>query len=171
MLMARMEPENNIEIVLDGFLRSKTRKKFVVVGNTNNKFGKHIVNKYKHDDRILFIGGLYDYKKTHILKTFSCLYFHGHSVGGTNPSLLEAMASKALIAAHSNDFNKAILNEDAYYFTTAKDVQYFIDTVTWTENEETMVHENFMKVQEKYSWANIIKEYQDFIVNCYKAKK
>ena len=57
------------------------------------------------------------------LRYFSNLYFHGHSVGGTNPSLLEAMASQALVIAHNNDFNKGVLKENAYYFSNPIEVK------------------------------------------------
>ena len=63
------------------------------------------------------------------LRFFSNLYFHGHSVGGTNPSLLEAMASQALIAAHNNDFNKGVLKENAFYFSNASEVQTLLKTI------------------------------------------
>ncbi|MCW3090211.1 MAG: glycosyltransferase family 1 protein [Ferruginibacter sp.] len=95
MLMARMEPENNIETILDGFHQSNTHKHFVVVGNVNNHFGKYIANKFSDDPRIKFLGALFDPMQTHELISNSWIYFHGHSVGGTNPSLLEAMANKA----------------------------------------------------------------------------
>lgn len=56
------------------------------------------------------------------MRYYSNLYFHGHTVGGTNPSLLEAMGSGALICAHDNIFNKAILKDDAFYFKNHKDI-------------------------------------------------
>lgn len=64
------------------------------------------------------MGGIYNLEHLNNLRYYSKLYFHGHSVGGTNPSLLEAMASQALIAAHNNDFNKGVLKENAFYFQT-----------------------------------------------------
>lgn len=168
MLMARMEPENNIEMILQGFHNSHSQKKFLVVGGTNNKFGKYILNKFKNDHRIQFIGALYDPEKTHVLRLFSYLYFHGHSVGGTNPSLLEAMASRALIAAHDNDFNRTILNEDDFYFSSANDVQHLIETIKRGEKERVMICRNFRKVQKDYNWESIIEQYANFIMECYK---
>ncbi|MBD0377202.1 MAG: DUF1972 domain-containing protein, partial [Flavisolibacter sp.] len=101
-LIARMEPENNIEMILDGFSSSNTTKKFIVVGRTNTTFGKYVVTKYVSDERIKFLGGLFDQNIIHTLRANALLYFHGHSVGGTNPSLLQAMATRALIGAHAN---------------------------------------------------------------------
>src|SRR5262249_53583110 len=91
MIMARMEPENNIETVLDGFHASNSARKLLVVGNTGNRFGQYLVKKFEGDHRIRFAGAIYDAKVVHTLKVYSTLYFHGHTVGGTNPSLLEAM--------------------------------------------------------------------------------
>ena len=107
MLIARLEPENSIEEILDGFTASTVNRNFLVVGNTITPLGKKLVDKYQ-DSRIKFVGFVNGIEKLDSLRYFSNLYFHGHTVGGTNPSLLEAMASNAFICAHDNIFNKAI---------------------------------------------------------------
>ena len=167
LLMARMEPENNIETILDGFNKSNSHKKFLVIGNTNNSFGHKIQKKFRTDKRILFAGAIYDTAITHSLKFFSSLYFHGHSVGGTNPSLLEAMGSGSLIAAHQNEFNRSILQQDAYYFQSAKDVEQLVESVHRDKKEEQMVQNNLLKIERKYNWHDIIEQYNDFIIQCY----
>lgn len=167
LLMARMEPENNIETILNGFYKSSSKKKFVVVGDTTNSFGQKIERKFKEDRRILFAGAVYDKAITHNLKYYSHLYFHGHSVGGTNPSLLEAMGSGALIAAHQNEFNHSVLQKDAYYFQTANDVERLVETVNRNEKEKEMVRNNFLKIESQFNWPYIIDEYNSFIIECY----
>lgn len=167
MLMARMEPENNIEMILDGFHQSKSVNRFIVVGNTDNSFGKRMINKYKNDNRILFIGAEYNAQKLHGLKNTASMYFHGHSVGGTNPSLLEAMASKVLIAAHGNEFNRSVLGEDGYYFESTDDVKSLIEQDHNVTLENTMTENNFKKIKEQYNWDKIIDQYNDFINQCY----
>lgn len=167
LLMSRMAPENNIETILDGFNKSNSEKKFLVIGNTNNSFGQKIQKKFKEDKRILFAGAIYDTTVTHTLKYFSALYFHGHSVGGTNPSLLEAMGSGSLIAAHQNEFNLSVLQKDAYYFQSSKDVEQLIESVSRDKKEEQMVQNNLLKIERKYNWASIIEQYNDFIIECY----
>jgi glycosyltransferase involved in cell wall biosynthesis len=167
LLMARMEPENNIETILDGFNKSNSDKKFLVIGNTDNSFGQRIQKKFREDKRILFAGAIYDTTVTHTLKYFSSLYFHGHSVGGTNPSLLEAMGSGSLIAAHQNEFNLSVLQKDAYYFQSSKDVAQLIESVSRNGKEEQMVQNNLLKIEKKYNWPSIIEQYNDFIVECY----
>ena len=167
LLMARMEPENNIEVILDGFYRSSSKRKFLVIGSTDNSFGQRLERKFKHDNRILFAGAIYDRVVTHALKYFSFLYFHGHTVGGTNPSLLEAMGSGALIAAHENEFNHAVLQKDAYYFENANDVEFLIESIKRNEKEKEMVRNNFLKIEHTYNWPDIIDQYNTFIMDCY----
>lgn len=167
MLMARMEPENNIEMILDGFHRSASNKKFIVVGNTNNKFGKRMVKKFGTDERIIFTGAIYDNQITHTLKHNCPLYFHGHTVGGTNPSLIEAMASQVLIAAHDNLFNRAVLDENGYYFNSATDVQQLIEDISPAVKEKNMTNNNYLKIKKTYNWPGIIEQYEKFITFCY----
>lgn len=164
LLIARMEPENNIETILDGFTRSGTSDKFLVIGDTKNKFGQYLRSKFRHDDRIVFAGMIYDQQKTHSLKLFSRLYFHGHSTGGTNPSLLEAMASRALIAAHDNAFNRDTLGDDAYYFSGAADITGLITRVRHGEEEELMIAHNREKIRQRFNWDLIIAQYERFIL-------
>jgi len=171
MLMARMEPENNIEMILEGFHQSDSDKKFVVVGNTNNKFGKRMVKKFGCDKRIVFAGAIYDPELTHTLKYNCPLYFHGHTVGGTNPSLIEAMASQVLIAAHDNNFNRAVLDGNGYYFNSAKDVKQLIEAEHPVIKEETMTRNNFMKIKNTYNWPLIIEQYEKFMVECFAGHK
>ena len=167
LLMARMEPENNIETILEGFNNSNSQRKFKVLGDTSNRFGKFITHKFKNDGRIEFKGSIYDTAKVRSLQNNSYLYFHGHSVGGTNPSLLEAMASEALIAAHNNPFNKSVLNADAFYFSDAKEVRSIVETVQRKGPEKTMVSNNLHKIKYQFNWEKIIDEYEAFIVECY----
>ncbi|MFD0750596.1 DUF1972 domain-containing protein [Mucilaginibacter calamicampi] len=167
LLMARMEPENNIETILQGFNSSNSRKQFVVLGNTENRFGKFITHKFKNDNRIKFKGAIYDTPSIRVLQNNSYLYFHGHSVGGTNPSLLEAMASEALIAAHNNPFNRSVLNADAFYFSNEGDVCNLVENVQRQNNEQAMVNNNAHKIKQHFNWDNVVNQYEEFAIECY----
>jgi glycosyltransferase involved in cell wall biosynthesis len=167
LLMARMEPENNIEVILDGFNNSTSDKKFKVLGSTDSRFGKFITHKFRNDERIQFDGANFDNSVVRALQNNSYLYFHGHSVGGTNPSLLEAMASEALIAAHNNPFNKSVLNSDAFYFDDSSDVRRLVETVRREDNERMMIQNNLHKIQFLFNWEKVINEYENFILECY----
>ncbi|MBD0278036.1 MAG: glycosyltransferase, partial [Flavisolibacter sp.] len=170
-LIARMEPENNIEMILDGFSSSNTTKKFIVVGRTNTTFGKYVVTKYASDERIKFLGGLFDQMVVHTLRANALLYFHGHSVGGTNPSLLQAMASGALIAAHANDFNKAVLENHAFYFKNSTDIKTLVENSTGCERKEELKTANYQKIKQLYNWENIVSAYEEFIYKSYNQVK
>jgi glycosyltransferase involved in cell wall biosynthesis len=157
MLIARMEPENHIETILRGYCQSGDTRPFLVIGKTENEFGRYLLSEFKSHQTIRFLGGIYDLNVLNQLRHFCRLYFHGHSVGGTNPSLLEAMASGALIAAHRNPFNQAVLESDAMYFSNPAEVSECITTSvqscdTWKQN-------NLQKITENYSWNRIISQY------------
>lgn len=163
MLIARMEPENNIEIILDGFVKSNLNTPFLVIGKTENKFGQYLKEKYKDNKKIQFLGGIFDINVLNNLRFYSSLYFHGHSVGGTNPSLLEAMSSKSLIAAHDNIFNKSILGDDALYFNNADEVAKILITDT-TQNRTSYIQNNSQKIETLYTWDKIIEDYEKLFI-------
>ncbi len=165
LLIARMEPENNIEMILDGFSESMSTKKFLVVGDTRNKHGRYLLKKFEKFEQIQFIGPVYNnMQKIHTLRAFSYAYFHGHTVGGTNPSLLEAMASRSLIAAHDNPFNKAVLQTDAFYFSNAADVTNIVEKISRNHIAATMIKNNLKKIKEEYHWEKIIDAYHAMIL-------
>ena len=163
MLIARMEPENNIETILDGYDQSEDEKPFLVIGKTTNGFGKYLEKKFIHNKNIQFLGGIYDIEILNNLRFYAGLYFHGHSVGGTNPSLLEAMSSGALIAAHNNIFNKSILETEAFYFSDSKEVSELISKGEKRARSE-YVSKNIEKIETLYTWAKIIDDYENLFV-------
>ena len=170
LLIARMEKENNIEMILDGMHLSNTTNLFIVVGNTGNAFGKYLVNKYRNDKRIHFVGSIYDQDKTAALKRNCLLYFHGHTVGGTNPSLLEAMAAGALVCAHNNIYNRAVLEEHGYYFSSSPEIKKLIESQSIIAQRQEFVNSNLLKIRDLYNWPLIINRYDQFITACYHQK-
>lgn len=166
MLIARLEPENNIETILDGAANSDKKTPFLVIGKHDvNTFGTYLKNKFKNHDHIQFIGGIYNLVHLNNLRFYSNLYFHGHSVGGTNPSLLEAMSSKALIIANDNEFNKTILNENAFYFKTAENVKTYIETLL-KEDHSDKLDNCYNQIDKEFNWDIINKKYLDFFKTC-----
>jgi hypothetical protein len=167
LLMARMEPENNIQTILEGFHASASKRLFRVVGNTGNRFGKFIASRFARDERIVFEGANFDSLQVGRLQAGARLYFHGHSVGGTNPSLLTAMANRALIAAHNNPFNRAVLQADAFYFSTAADVRGLVQQTESATFETAMVENNLRKIEQEFNWQKVVSQHEEFIVDCY----
>lgn len=168
MLVARFEPENNLEVILDGVAIADNKTPFLVVGKHDvNKFGAYLKKKFKTIEHIHFTGGIYNLEHLNNLRYYSKLYFHGHSVGGTNPSLLEAMASNALMIAHDNEFTKSILGEDAFYFSSKDDVKHHIDTVVKADHLDK-IENCYQKIEKNFQWELINKKYLDFLHECVK---
>lgn len=167
--IARLEPENNIETILDGFIESEGTEPFVIIGDKDTKFGYYLQKKYKEENRIKFLGAIYDKKLLDNLRHFALMYFHGHSVGGTNPSLLEAMGAGAFIAAHDNLFNRDVLELNAFYFTNSEDVCQLINNRFFLVKEkEIFLLKNEKKIKECYLWTQIISGYETILLNAYK---
>ena len=163
MLIARLEPENNIETILDGVGNSDTELPFLVIGKHETKFGEFLKNKFSKDKRIKFLGGIYNIVHLDNLRYYSNLYFHGHSVGGTNPSLLEAMASSSLIIAHDNPFNRSILNDDAFYFLNSEDVKGHLSK--FKDKFQQKIDTNIEKIELEFSWPIINGKYEKYMLH------
>jgi len=163
MLIARLEPENNIEVILDG-VSNNNQRTFLVVGKHQTKFGEYLKTKYKDFNHIKFLGGIYNFNHLNNLRYFSNLYFHGHSVGGTNPSLLEAMASNCFIIANNNIFNKGVLEGNALYFDNSEDLDVLLEKRK--EEYHYMVDENKKKIERELNWSYINNKYEAYLIQC-----
>ncbi len=157
-ILARLEPENNIEVILDGVVLSCDKKLILVIGNHNTNFGSFLKSKYISNTNIRFLGAIYNMDDLNSLRWYSNFYFHGHSVGGTNPSLLEAMASGAFIIAHNNEFNYAILQENAYYFSNSQEVKIILNEIKKSNNLH-LIQNNIEEIKHKYNWNKINQAY------------
>lgn len=166
MIMARFEPENNLDMVLEGVAMNEDKTPILVVGKHQTKYGEYLKNKFKDHLNIRFMGGIYNLEHLNNLRYFSNIYFHGHSVGGTNPSLLEAMASRALVIAHNNDFNKGILKKNGYYFSNPFEVKNILNTIKKNDNLR-LVQNNFDAIVNEFNWEKINGEYLQLFEKCY----
>ena len=158
-LIARLEPENNIVMAIEGYLHSKEngRRPLIVVGKTNTPHGKELVAKYGNEKSVSF-------KKLDSVRHFSRAYFHGHSVGGTNPSLLEAMAAGCFVVAHDNIFNRAVLKGNAFYYPTAEKVTEYLngmDEITGKYKTD-YVSANIEVIRNEYSWEHLVDEHEKY---------
>jgi hypothetical protein len=165
-LIARLEPDNSIEIILDGVAMSSSKRPFIVIGNSETHYGLYLKNKFAANENIRFLNGIYDINVLNNLRYFSNLYFHGHTVGGTNPSLLEAMASSALICAHDNIHNASVLGDNAYYFKAAEQVRSLLDSVDINDSlNQNMIMNNVAKIESTYRWEMIIDQYESHFLH------
>ncbi len=161
LLIARLESENNIEMIIQATIESGNhRQKLVVTGSLATKFGQYLHQTYADHPSIHFTDGVFDREKLSMLRCFSNFYFHGHCVGGTNPSLLEAMGGYCLIYAHENDFNRLILGEEGFYFSTKEDLVQIIQKAPRKTMSHPFLSKNLEKVKTIYSWQNVAKAYE-----------
>jgi glycosyltransferase involved in cell wall biosynthesis len=160
LVVSRLEPENNMLMIINGFLKSKTEKLLVVVGNLRNT--KYIdLLLTKKNNKVIFLNGIYDGDVLISLRGYCYAYCHGHSVGGTNPSLLEALGCGNIVLAHDNIFNREVTNNKMYYFSTEDEFAEQINIIDALCDEIIVSKKDFaiQHVEKYYNWERIVKEY------------
>ena len=123
LVVGRFVPENNYETMIREFMKSDTKKDFALVTNVNEKFLNQLEEKlhFKKDSRIKFVGTVYDKELLKKIRENAYAYLHGHEVGGTNPSLLEALGSTKLNLLLDVGFNREVAEDGAIYWSKEKD--------------------------------------------------
>jgi glycosyltransferase involved in cell wall biosynthesis len=131
LVVARLEPENHVDVILRGYLRSRAAMPLVVVGSVPyaTAHQAEVTQLAASDPRVRMIGGLWDQDLLNSLYAGSASYLHGHCVGGTNPSLLRAMGAGAPILAWDVTFNREVLEQTGSFFTGPEDVSHLIETI------------------------------------------
>lgn len=156
--VCRIEPENNIHLILEAF-KSYGALNLVIIGNwSNNDYGKELKARYGDVENIFLLDPIYDQKILNQFRSNCTLYVHGHSAGGTNPSLVEAMYLGLPIMAYGVEYNKATTYNKAMYFHNAEDLIGLLETVDDTELN-SMAIEMANVAKENYTWAKISEQY------------
>lgn len=122
LVVARFEPENHVDMIVDGYVRSPAQDPLVVVGSAPYSDAYTRLVHGLGDSRVRFLGGVWDQELLDQLYANARIYWHGHSVGGTNPSLLRAIGSGTATNAFDVDFNREVLSDAGRYFSAAEDV-------------------------------------------------
>ncbi len=161
--IARLEPENNLEMMCDAYIQSKTSLPYYIIGNHLSKYGDFLKDKYRRKG-IVFLGAIFNKDHLDTLRYYSTYYLHGHSVGGTNPALLEAMAAKSFIIAHDNPFNRAVLSSHAFYFKTSCELTALLKNNSILDSKERFIAENLDVINKKYRWPHIIDSYEKYLL-------
>ncbi|MDN3548549.1 glycosyltransferase [Mucilaginibacter aquaedulcis] len=152
LLVAPIQVKNNIETILDGVVKTYTGRGFLVVGNTDNNYGIYLRAKFQHNKNIMFCEAVDNIGELDSLRYYSNLYFHEHTAGYNKPVLLEAMASNSVICSADNEFNRAVLGKDAFYFSNALDVAAHLLHVNKTDTRcRDMLKNNEQKIKAFYS--------------------
>lgn len=159
LVLARMEPENNIELAIQAKLQSEDTTPLVIIGN-ENAYGSALKEKYQNEDKIQFCKADYRQNAMDALRQHARYYVHGHSVGGTNPSLLEAMACECNILAHNNPFNDSVLGDSAKYFSTVEKLADFFSQQNPLCISYQQVQDNLEKIKKDYQWKHICQQYE-----------
>lgn len=155
LVVARDEPENQIEFIISAWKKSDTMNKLCIVTNM-----LRLSNKYSNEDNLVFIVGLYDFDQLSNLRHYSLACIHGHTVGGTNPSLLEAMAAQSFIIAHENPFHKEILENNASYFISESLLSSLLNNFPYnSEKTEKAISSNLNKIKGDYQWSAVTDKY------------
>ncbi len=159
LMISRPISENNLPEILQGFIKLKAEDNLVVITNMNDPYAKKLARKY-HDTKIRFLSNIFEADILNSLRFYSKGYFHGHSVGGTNPSLLEAMAAQCFIVAHDNAFNRGILKNNAVYFKTEDDVTAIFNQFNeLLQKKSGFTKNNLTTILRDYSWEKVTEAY------------
>ncbi|MDD2808398.1 DUF1972 domain-containing protein [Rhodoferax sp.] len=163
-VIARAEPENSILEIVKGFSVKPRGLKLLVIGNyeSNNVYHQRV--KSVASDEVQFAGAIYDKHVLHSLRFHSLAYIHGHQVGGTNPSLVEALGAGNAVIAHDNQFNRWVAGQGAKYFSDAQGFAGCIDRLE--ENPallEALRGHARERFKEAFYWSDILGQYQKLL--------
>jgi glycosyltransferase involved in cell wall biosynthesis len=163
--VCRIQPDNNVEMILKAF--SKTKYPLVMIGNWDSSaFGKQCRARYGNYKHIHLLDAIYDPSLLNMIRSNSSIYIHGHSAGGTNPSLLEAMHLGLNIFAYASGYNEITTNYLACYFNNSDGLVEMIEKSNeFDSKEKTCSMQLFAK--EHYTWAKVASAYSALVKKAY----
>jgi glycosyltransferase involved in cell wall biosynthesis len=156
--VCRIEPENNVHLVLKAFKNSPL-KNLVIVGNWNNSdYGKKLKEEFKNVSNIFILDPIYDQREIDLIRGNASLYIHGHSAGGTNPSLVEAMHLGLPILAYHVSYNKTTTENKALYFSTEEQLTSLLQSISFFEMNDLAKEMKAIALR-RYTWGTIARQY------------
>lgn len=165
LIVGRYVPENNYETMIREFMMSDTSKSLVLVSTENKRLHEQLERKlhFKQDSRIKFVGTIYHRELLKKIRENAFAYLHGHEVGGTNPSLLEALGSTKLNLLYDVCFNREVAEDAVLYWTKEKgDLSSLICQAEQISTEEIERYGKAAKkrIENAYSWEHIAEQYE-----------
>jgi len=161
LVVCRLEPENHVLEIIQGFSNTASKKKLVIIGDykTGTPYTKTLTSQ--KDERVVFLGSIYNQEQLIAFRYHCYAYLHGHSVGGTNPSLLEAMACGNFVIAHDNVFNREVTENQGWYFTNSMELQQLVEKLEAVGPPAKV--SNFFRdiMKKKYNWDLIADSYAE----------
>ena len=165
LVVGRFVPENNYETMIKEFMKSTTQKDFALITNVSDNFLNELKSKtgFDKDARIKFVGTVYDKELLMKIREKAFAYFHGHEVGGTNPSLLEALASTQLNLLLDVGFNREVAEDGALYWTKEEGklagLINAVDNIA-PEDVDILNAKSTERIHDKFSWEFIANQYE-----------
>jgi glycosyltransferase involved in cell wall biosynthesis len=160
-LVARPEPENSVLEVVQGFSRARRGVQLAVLGHYDPAVPYHAAVLRSASPEVRFLGAIYDAPLVRALRFHSLAYVHGHQVGGTNPSLVEALGAGNAVLAHDNRFNRWVADTAAHYFSDASSFHELMGR--WLHDHETQ-HEMRLASRARHSqaftWDQVLERYE-----------
>ena len=169
LVVGRFVPENNYETMIREFMKSNTTKDFALITNVNDNFLSELEKKlhFKNDNRIKFVGTVYDQDLLKKIRENAYAYFHGHEVGGTNPSLIEALGSTDLNLLLDVGFNREVAEDAALYWTKEDgNLSNLIEKSDQLSKEEIqeLCRKAKTRVSVEYTWSKICEQYEQVFI-------
>lgn len=164
-VIARPEPENSILEIVRAFSRRPRGVKLVMLGNYDPANEFHAAVRSAASEEVLFPGAIYEKSVVESLRYHSRLYIHGHRVGGTNPSLVEALGAGSAVLAHDNHFNHWVAGNDAAYFrdeeSCAKGLDLLLDDEAALRHMREASRERF---RQDFTWEKVLLQYETLLL-------
>ena len=165
LVVGRFVPENNVETIIREFMSSSTTKDLAIITTENQSLYNSLEKKlhFSEDPRIKFVGTVYDQELLKKIREHAYAYLHGHQVGGTNPSLLEALASTKMNLLLNVGFNREVAGRSALYWNKIKGSlsQLIADCDAMSEQERARFGRRAKKrIRDEYSWRYITDTYE-----------
>lgn len=163
-LIARPEPENSVLEVVSGFSKRKRGLPLVILGNYDKLNPFHAKVLAAASDEVKFVGAIYDKRIVQSLRYHCLAYVHGHQVGGTNPSLVEALGASNAILAHDNKFNRWVAHEGALYFADPNQFDQQLSTILSNSSVvSSLRHASAHRFRSGFTWDSILAQYESLM--------
>lgn len=161
LVVARFEPENHVREIVQGYVRSKASRPLVVVGSAPYSDAYTAEVHDAADDRVRLLGGVWDQELLDQLYANSLSYLHGHSVGGTNPSLLRAAGAGAFVLAYDVGFNREVVGDNAWFFTDPASVATLVERAEQDPEVVRAIGCALRGEIGRYSWDSVASAYEN----------
>lgn len=161
MVVCRPIPENSILEIVTAWSKRHRGMRLLVVGPYGDDDPYHVAVKAAASDEVLFPGAIFEPDRLRSLRYHCALYLHGHTVGGTNPSLVEAMAAGNAVVAHDNRYNTWVAGAENAYFSGSRDLDVVLtDLVDDAPRRQAMGRASRARFQDEFTWEKIGAQYE-----------